>query len=291
MKRIGYNSLAFFAVIAAATIATSAHAISPNNVKFQLNNYNTCPGSPVTTVNSYPALVSIEHDLLICSGFAENHVWRFSEDGGATVAQIPNASDFSFASTIQLDGNWLSNPADPITQGGEVALNIAPWWDGAMQDGRVNCRVAGHWPDGSVAGTEVACFGGRMPFFSFTGSYGVAFVPGTPIRVQMTYHQGGLSALTPGRVQYDIVWLGTPYSSGTLLCDQGNPSEAGLHGLWGILDFANAGGVFQPRMTPGSFPGSDPAWEKATFTDISFNNEQPVATTKTSWGALKSLYR
>jgi hypothetical protein len=277
MKRIGYNSLAFLASVAvAACIATAAVAATPNpnGVKFQLNNFNTCPGSPVITTNAYPASVAIEHQFLVCNAFAENHVWRFSEDGGATVAQFPNNSDFSYGADLTLTG--------VNAVGGELGLNVAPWWDPSMSDGRVNCRV----PDG-----EVACFGARMPFFSFTAAYGVHFAMNTPIHINVMYNAGGLTALTPGRVQYDIMWLGTPYSSGALNCDQGNPAEAALHGLWGILDFANVGGVFQPRMDPASLTSPDPAHLKATYDHITYAQLQPVAAKSTSWGSLKSLYR
>ena len=48
------------------------------------------------------------------------------------------------------------------TGDGEAGLQISPWWSPNV-DGRFNVRT----PDG-----EVACFGGRLPFYSFTGDQG-----------------------------------------------------------------------------------------------------------------------
>ncbi|MCC6652018.1 MAG: hypothetical protein IT348_12775 [Candidatus Eisenbacteria bacterium] len=276
MKRIGYNSLAFLATLALATglaAVASATTPTPNDVKFQLNNWLTCPGSPVTTVNNYPALVSIEHGFLVCDAWAEQHVWRLSDDGGATVAQFPNNSAFTFGATLTLTGSNAN--------GGECGINIAPWWDGSMSDGRINCRV----PDG-----EIACFGGRMPFYSFTGAEGIHFAMNTPLTLQMTYASNGLSSLSPGTMKYDLVWLGVPYSSGVLNMDEANPAEDPPHGLWGILNYANVGGFLQARMDPASI-STDPAHLKAEWTNVVFTGNEVTPATKTSWGQLKTLYR
>ncbi len=272
MKRIGYQSLAFLATLAFAAVANAATPV-PNDVKFQLNNWNTCPGSPVLTTNAYPASVSIEHQLLICNAWAEQHVWRFSADGGASVAQYPNDSQFSFGATMTLTGDDVN--------GGECGINIAPWWDGSMSDGRINCRV----PDG-----EIACFGGRMPFYNFTAAEGIHFAMNTPLTLTMTYNPNGLSAVSPGTMKYDLVWLGTPYTSGVLAMDMANPAEDPPHGLWGILNNGNAGGFLQARMDPNSFP-ANPAHLKAEWSNITFSTNQVTPTTKTSWGQLKALYR
>ena len=272
MKRIGYQTLAVFATLAFAAVANATTPV-PNDVKFQLNNWNTCPGTPVITTNSYPSSVAIEAQLLICNAFAEQHVWRFSADGGASVAQFPNNSQFSFGATLTLTGDDAN--------GGETGINIAPWWDGSMSDGRINCRV----PDG-----EIACFGGRMPFYSFTGANGVHFAMNTPLTLSMTYDSNGLSSVSPGTMRYDIVWLGVPYSSGTLAMDEANPSEDPPHGLWGILNNGNAGGFLQARMDPNSFP-ANPAHLKATWANVTFSTNQVTSASKTSWGQLKALYR
>ena len=37
----------------------------------------------------------------------------------------------------------------------------------------------------SIGGGEIACFGGRLPFYSFTAAYGLHYVPGTAIWMQI----------------------------------------------------------------------------------------------------------
>jgi len=272
MKRIGYSSLAFLASLALVSVAQAVTPV-PNDVKFQLNNWVTCPGSPVVTVNNYPSLVSIEHSFLVCDAWAEQHVWRFSADGGATVAQYPNDSQFSFGATMTLTG--------VDANGGECGINVSPWWDPSMSDGRINCRV----PDG-----EIACFGGRMPFYNFTAGEGIHFAMNTPISMNITYNPNGLSAVSPGTMKYDLVWLGMPYTSGVLDMNEGNPSEDPPHGLWGILNNGNLGGFLQARMDPASL-GGDPAHLKAEWTNITFSTNQVVPATKATWGSVKALYR
>lgn len=284
MKRIGYNSLAFLAALALTTgvsaVASAATPV-PNDVWFNLNTWTVCPGSPVITTNSYPSSVAIEHQFLVCNGWAELHTWRLSADGGASAALLPNASDFSFSATVTMTG--------VDANGGETGINITPWWDGVTRPwgapypydgGRVNCRV----PDG-----EIACFGGRMPFYNFTAAEGIAFAMNSPLSITMTYHCNGLSAGSPGTMQYGLVWLGVPYSSPVLPMDEGNPAEGATWGNWGILKDATAGGFFQARMDPASI--ADPAHLKAEWTNIVFTSNEVTPTTKTSWGQLKSLYR
>ncbi len=284
MKRIGYSSLAFLATAALAMgLASAASAVTPipNGAYFNLNTWGTCPGSPVTVTNNYPSSVAIEHTFLVCNGWAELHAWRFSADGGVNPAYFPNDADFSFSSTVTLTG--------VNANGGETGINIAPWWDGPTRPwggaypfdgGRVNCRV----PDG-----EIACFGGRMPFYNFTAAEGIHFALNTPISITMTYHPNGLSSASPGSVKYDLVWLGVPYTSGFLNMDEGNVAEGAVWGNWGILKDATAGGFFQARMDPASI--ADPAHLKAEFSNIQFSTSQVVPAKATTWGQLKSLYR
>src|SRR5205085_647193 len=59
---------------------------------------------------------------------------------------------------------------------------------------------------------------------------------------------------------------GATYGSGELNLDSGNTSEDPPHGLWGLLNFAAAGGYFQPRLEPNVFTSG----LKASFTNIRF---------------------
>ncbi len=58
---------------------------------------------------------------------------------------------------------------------GEAGLRCSPWWSPNV-DGRFNVRVG----DG-----EIAVFGGRLPFYSFTGSHGINYVRGDVIHLEI----------------------------------------------------------------------------------------------------------
>ena len=274
MKRISYKTLASAFALALTLGAASAQAfsINPNAVHFTTRIYNDCPASTVTTDGSaYPASIFIDDTFLPCSGFANLHIWQFSNDGGATASEFDNWSDFSFTTTMTMTGNDAN--------GGEAGVNISPWYSAI--DGRINCRV----PDG-----EVAAFGGRMPFYSWTDPAhgGLHYVLGTPITLTMTYHHNGLTSASPGTVAYNVLYNSVNYPAGPFALDLGNASEDPPHGVWGILSPAHVGGFFQPRLDPGNFAST----LRATWTNIQYTNfASTTPTEKSSWGKLKSLYR
>jgi len=262
MKRIGYTSLATLALIvgfAASAFATPA----PNSAKLDLRIFNDCGTSVLTPVNAYPALISIEDTMNpACVGFANLHVWSFSEDGGATRSLFVNSSHFRFGADVTISGNGE----------GEGGLRIAPWW--SLADGRfmINASTG-----------EVACFGGRLPFYSFTGG-GVTYVRGTTVHMEMTYLANGLSSGSPATVEYKYTDGSGTYSSGALAYDEGNPLENPPHGLWGMLHDGTVGGYFQPRANTGTDL-------KATWANITFENLDVTNAKTSTWGRVKSLYR
>lgn len=276
MKRIGYSILAALALVAVTSVA-QAQTPNPNGVHYTLRVFNDCPASTVTTGGSYPSSFYIDDSVLPCSGWANLHVWRFSEDGGANPAEFHNNSNFHFCADMVITANNAN--------GGEAGINIAPWW--FIADGRINVRV----PDG-----EIAAFGGRMPFVTWTNpaaaqnywGSSLHYVAGTSIHLEMSYVSGptGPSAAYPGRVQYSVGYEGNTYTTPWLLLDEGNVAEAPLHGLWGILDPASAGGFVQPRLDPGNFS----SFVRATWNNVCYDNLQVVPTQNTSWGRVKSLY-
>lgn len=236
MKRITHHSLACSAVLALAIVtglAVSAHAATPtpSSAVTKTRIFNDCPTSTITVTNNYPSNITIADDDLDCFGFANLHNWRFSENG-TTPAQFDNASTFRFAADLVISG----------TGNGEAGLQISPWWSPDV-DGRFNVRT----PDG-----EIAVFGGRLPFYSFTGGHGINYVAGETIRLEMRYDPNGTSAAKPATIEYLVTYHGTTYSSGRLPFDQGNPAEDPPHGQWGMLQPAEAGGYFQPRLGNGS---------------------------------------
>jgi hypothetical protein len=258
-----FASLAIAGAVFAA--ATASATPDPNSAVFVLRIFDDCPFSTLTTTNNYPSLLRIEESGLSCGGFANLHAWRFSTDGVGQVL-FPNDSAFRFSATVTLYGSVE----------GEGGLQIAPWWSQA--DGRLNIRTT----DG-----EIACFGGRLPFYSFTNNGVPPYVKGTPIHLQITYLRNGLSMSDPASIQYEVDYLGNHYSSPVLLFDEGNPDEDPPYGLWGILNDAKVGGHVQPFLQAGN-PN---ATFNADWADITFENLKPVSVDDSSWGQIKGLYR
>ena len=258
MKRIGYSIL--FAAIAATT--ASATPI-PNSVVLHERVFNDCPGSTLISTNAYPALIQFDDTNAGCIGFANLHTWRFSTDG-VNAIQFQNGDAFVWSATLVLSGV------------AEAGLSLSPWWS-PDADGQFNARTT----DG-----EIACFGGRMPFFNFTAAYGLHYVSGTPITMEVIYNPRGLSAASPAQVTYNLVYGGNPYSSGPLNFDEGNPAEDPPHGLWGALSPWYAGGF--AKMFWGQGPPNDR--KVATWTNVQFNSAPTPATTS-SWGKIKANYR
>ena len=156
---------------------------------------------------------------------------------------------------------------------------MAPWWSQIGGDGLFNVRST----DG-----EVACFGGRLPFYSFTGAQGLVYVAGTTIHLEMIYKANGLSSAAPATIEYIAVYNSITYSSGALPFDECNTSEDPPHGLWGGLNNSAVGGHVKMFV----FPGGEPHNATATWSDICFQNyDQATATKSSSWGAVKSIYR
>lgn len=249
---------ALLVLVAGAAFATP----NPDGAIVMERVWNDCPASTLTVNNTYPVEIFIQDVGLNCYGWANLHLWRLS-NGGAELL-FPNGSAFTISTTLTIGGTGQA----------EAGLQIAPWWSEA--DGRLNCRTT----DG-----EIACFGGRLPFYSFTGTYGLHYVKGTPITLSMTYLPRQLNSAEPATVEYTVVYGGT-YSSGALPFDEGNPAEP--YGTWGMLDNAKVGGFFQPLWALGGDPG---ATVSATFGDHIFENLDSVGTEDNTWGGVKSLYR
>lgn len=258
--------LGVFLLLSTLGLAGSALATPDiNSAVLNLRVFDDCFTSTLTTNNNYPASISINDNWNCSTGFANLHNWRFSADG-ANAALFQNDDSFKFSATLVVSGSG----------NGESGLGISPWWSQNV-DGRVNIRTT----DG-----EIACFGGRMPFFSFTGTFGLTYTKGNPITVEIIYLANSNSQADPGTIQYNINYLGNDYTSGVLPFDEGNPNEDPPYGLWGILNDAQAGGFVQV------FIGGAPNSLDATWTDISFTNlKQPNATESSSWGQVKGLFR
>jgi hypothetical protein len=272
MKRIGYTCVAL-ALLSGFT--PLAHATpTPNSAALNLRVFNDCPFSTLNTTNNYPALLEFSDftPANTCFGFANLHAWSFSGDG-TTAEVFDNNSCFDFGCDLVVSGNGE----------GEAATRISPWWSQYV-DGRINVRTT----DG-----EIACFGGRLPFYSFTGSYGLHYVKGTPIHLEMHYDPNQMTQADPATIQYVVGYGGNTYTSPVLPFDQGNVLEDPPYGLWGMLNDGRVGGLLQVLWGP-----TNPTVDRtvtATFTDIFFTRtceeKKPTPAVTSTWGRLKTLYR
>jgi hypothetical protein len=250
MKRIIPSRLvsatAFILVALGLSAGAALATPNPNSAAIHPRVFNDCPLSTLTITNNYPASIVINDANLACGGFANLHTWHFSEDG-TNVAVFSNPDEFEFSADLVIDG---------VGNKGEAGLMINVWYSPEV-DGRFNFRI----PDG-----EIACFGGRLPFFSFTGHFGLLYVKGAPVRAGIIYHPNGLSSSSPATIEYTLRYNNIDYTSGPLNFDEGNASEDPPHGVWGILQPAFAGGYFQPQLTNGDFTNQ----LQASFTNIRY---------------------
>ena len=254
-------SLCAFAVVA---LSASQATADPNAAIINERIFNDCPTSVLTTVNNYPTLVAIQDEVLDCTGFANLHNWRFSADGGVSEMVFNNGDGFRFGADLTISG----------TGEGEAGLQVAPWWSQNV-DGRFNVRTT----DG-----EIACFGGRLPFYSFTGSQGLTYVKGTTIHMEVKYLPNSLTMADPGTIEYILNYNSTNYTSGELPFDEGNPAEP--YGTWGILDDARAGAHMQAFLQAGN----PAAGLRGDWGNIEFDDLGGVPVEPGTWGQIKSIY-
>ncbi len=252
MKRIGITSLAWSAVFSVVCLGAALATPVPDGATIETRTFNDCPTSTVTTSNSYPASIEITDAMdPLCVGFANLHSWSFSEDGGATAAVFNNNSDFHFSADFTISGAGE----------GEGGLRISPWY-GQYVDGRFMANA--------TTG-EIACFGGAIPFYSFTVNHGITYTKGTTIHLEATYRARDLFSTDPASIQYRVVYNGNTYDSPELPFGQQNPNECNPNGLWGMLNDGRVGGYFQPRANTG-------ASLTGTWSNITFQNLLPVGT-------------
>lgn len=264
MTRMRVRPMAAVAALSLISISTAwAVTPSPNSAVFNLRVFNDCPTSIVSTTDTYPALLAIEDTGVNCGGFANLHNWRFSEDD-ANAAVFNNDSNFRMKCDLVISGSG----------DGESGLQISPWWSQNV-DGRLNVRTT----DG-----EIACFGGRLPFYTFTGNYGLHYVKGTVITLEIIYLANGLTEQSPATIEYKVTYGGTEYTSGALAFDEGNPNEP--YGTWGMLDDGRVGAHLQVFWSGHANDGVRAEWSQVEFESL-----DPTATEPSSWGRLKALYR
>ncbi len=258
------NTLAMALLVVAVTVAGALATTVPSDAVVVERIFNDSFASILTTDVSYPSYIDINDECYGPLGWANLHAWRFSVDG-TTPYEFQNNDGFAFYADVTLSG----------TGDGEAGLQIRPWWSDA--DGRFNVRT----PDG-----EVACFGGRLPFYSFTANNGVSYVKGTTVRLGIIYRPTpDMDETNPATIEY--IYEGI--SSGELPFDMGNPDEDPPHGLWGILSPAQAGGHMQFNNMVGAGEGANfnVRWSNIEFEDLG----SVVATEQSTLDNIKALYR
>ena len=251
--------------IAALLFAGNAFALpTVNSIMTETRIFNTCPTTSISVIDNEFASIVIDETDNDCFGFANRHAWSFSGDN-STMAQFQNNDGFLFCATVTGSG----------TGDGELGLRLSPWW---------SQNVDGTFMLNTRSG-EIAVFGGRLPFYSFTVQNGQTYVKGTTVRLQIEYRPNGLSAASPGTIQYTLTNANGTFTSPVLAFDEGNPSEDPPHGRWGILQPSTAGGYVMGYNGQGTYVDF-----RGTFENICYE-AFPVPAAPSTWGRIKSDYR
>jgi len=275
MKRINYLGTGLVLALGLCmSVAASADPLtcpgstpSPNGANIATRVFDDCPITILNVTNAYPGAIVFDDQNYICLGGANLDTWSFSTDGGASKAKFENCSSYMFCADVNLSGT------SPNLEGG---LRVSPWWS-PDADGKFMINATSG---------EIACFSGRLPFYSFTAAYGIHYTRGTTVHMEVDYLGNGANALHPATIEYKVIVGGTPYTSGPIAFDQGNVSEGVVHGNWGELYEAYAGGYFQHGNGSGQAVGST-----GYFSQICYSPLVPTPTTKSTWGHLKQIYR
>ena len=102
--------------------------------------------------------------------------------------------------------------------------------------------------------------------------------------MEICYSPRALTQADPARIRYSLDYSGNHYTSGYIPFDEGNTAEG--HGSWGELCPAYAGGYVQPYLGQGIPVGFTAKW-----LDIAYVGPEATATTNSTWGRMKTLYR
>lgn len=221
-------------VVLAAAAGAACASPNINGAVINARIFNDDSNSVFSSVNNYSSEITLSDLQVDGDGvggeWANLHNWRLSDNGGVSAAVFNNGDSFSLFSDITVSGN------------GEAGLSLAPWWSHDV-DGRFNLRTS----DG-----EVAIFGGRLPFYSFTAAHGVHYVDGSTVNIGMIYSANGLSETSPATIEYFYDDGVNSYTSGALAFGMGNPAEDPPYGLWGMLNDARVGGYMQAFISQGN---------------------------------------
>lgn len=220
--------------------AGAAFAAPPiDSAKITPRVFNDYPGSTLSQTNLYPANVTLSDNANgTPGGFANRHLMKLSDDGGASDAQFLNGDSFAFFADVTITG-----PA-------EGGLMVSPWW--SDNDGQIMLN--------GISG-EIAIFGGRLPFYSFTAN-GLSYVNGATYRMGVIYNANSNTMADPATIQYMVRAFGVSHYSPIIPLDEGNTAEDPPHGLWGLLNPFEVGGYYQAVLGQGP---SSISWTNMQF--------------------------
>ena len=268
MERMARRAVIVAVLVVAGLAVVSANAApAVDSAIIKTRIFNDDPDSILTTNNNYPASILIKDEKVDGpGGWANRHNFRLSENGGVSDAVFMNDHQFSLFADVTITG-----PA-PI----EGGLNLSPWW---------SKDVDGVFMLNAGSG-EIACFGGRLPFYSFTANHAVTYTTGETVRQGIIYTPNSLTEEDPATIEYVLIQGGNTYTSGPLGFDMGNPDEDPPYGLWGCLNDARLGGFVQIQVQDGN-PDN---WGQIEFGNIVYVPE-PAALALLALGGLAMLRR
>ncbi|HEU5180460.1 MAG TPA: hypothetical protein VFW45_06695 [Candidatus Polarisedimenticolia bacterium] len=161
---------ALIAVIASLIAAsdTFAQISSINSAFYFPRQYNDVPDSTLTVVRNFPSLIEFDDQFVSkATGFANRHVWRFSNDNGVSPYRFGNDEFFTVTMSLTLTGD----PISPRKEAGFVLTTVGG-------EGSFIVNTDGH---------EVVAFGGPLPFYAFPRT----FQSGDTIQLGITYFLNG----------------------------------------------------------------------------------------------------
>jgi len=148
--------------LAALGAVSFANAVTFNGVKIVERAWNDNPGSSLTTTNNYPSLIRFDETFSTGTGWANQHRWLLSTDGGATAFGWIYGTPIDISMTIRLDTN-------------NAGLNSeAGFYADKYGDSKFFVRSDG----------LVEAFGGAFNYFS----WGKVYTPGTDAVMRVKYN-------------------------------------------------------------------------------------------------------
>jgi len=207
---------AYCGIIISLVVANGAYAqvSTINSAVVNPRAFNDIPGATLTTVATYPSVISFnEQNVSQAGGFANRDRWSFSNNGGTSAYAFANNDYFQVSMSLTLTGS----PISPRKEAGFLLSTIGG-------DGQFIVNTDGH---------EIVAFGGPLPFYAFPST----FNSGDTITLGMNYFMDSATGLR------SIIYSANGVNSPTLALS--NLEQ-------GIIDGSSLGGYFQIVNDPNN---------------------------------------